>query len=91
MNTLQEAMLHFRRRHNNIKFLVFSDDPEWCKRQSLFEADDVLIMGRDIENKKSVKGNALFGYLLNIIYFSLRSTLIHLSKRTKPLLKLFAY
>ena len=60
MNTLQEAMLHFRRRHNNIKFLVFSDDPDWCTQQSLFEADDVLIMGRDMENKKSVKGNDLY-------------------------------
>ena len=52
-------MLHFRKRHNNIKFLVFSDDPDWCTQQSLFEADDVLIMGRELENKKSVKGNDL--------------------------------
>ena len=90
MNTLQEAMLHFRRRHNNIKFLVFSDDPDWCTRQSLFEADDVLIMGRDREHKKSVKGNNLkfrelegipnLFYILHVrvllsdIYFSLRSS-----------------
>ena len=50
-------MLHFRRRHDNVKFLVFSDDPAWCGRQSLFATEDVLIVGRDTENKKSAKGN----------------------------------
>ena len=49
-------MLHFRRRHDNVKFLVFSDDPPWCGRQSLFATEDVLIVGRDAENKKSAKG-----------------------------------
>ena len=53
---LQEAMLHFRRRHDNVKFLVFSEDPAWCGRQSLLATEDVLIVGRDTENKKSAKG-----------------------------------
>ena len=54
-------MLHFRRRHDNVKFLVFSDDPAWCGRQSLLATEDVLIVGRNTENKKSAKGTVSMG------------------------------
>ena len=51
------------RRHENVKFLVFSDDPDWCRKQSLFAAEDVHIVERDAESGKSAKGHSFIVHL----------------------------
>ena len=40
----QKAFQHFRRKYSNVKFLVFSDNPNWCRRQSLLTSEDVHIV-----------------------------------------------
>ena len=46
-----DALEYFRRKWEKISFLVFCDNPGWCKGQSLFETKDVLIMERDPNSK----------------------------------------
>ena len=40
-------MQHFREKWANVTFLVFSDNPVWCKQQSLFVGEDVQVYGSD--------------------------------------------
>ena len=40
----QKALQHFFEKWNCVKFLVFSDKPSWCREQSLFDDEHIIIM-----------------------------------------------
>ena len=52
----QKAFQHFRRKYDNVKFLVFSDNPNWCRRQSLLASEDVHIVEGAAEIDKRLIG-----------------------------------
>ena len=48
-----KALQHFFEKWNCVKFLVFSDKPSWCREQSLFDNEHIIIM--DWHNRTSVE------------------------------------
>ena len=50
-NYFLDALQYFRRKWEKVNFLVFCDNPGWCKSQSLFATKDVLIMEQDPNSK----------------------------------------
>eukprot|EP00939_MAST-03C_sp_MAST-3C-sp1_P002910 g2910.t1 len=38
------VLSHFRTKYSNAQFVVASDDPTWCSKQSFFVADDVRVV-----------------------------------------------
>ena len=53
----QKAMRHFREKWDNVTFLVFSDNPVWCKQQSLFAGNDVQVKERGPRDSTAEKNN----------------------------------
>ena len=53
----QNAMQHFRKKWANVTFLVFSDNPVWCKQQSLFIGEDVQVKERGSGDSTAEKNN----------------------------------
>ena len=39
-----KAMQYFRSKWKKVKFLIMSDNPKWCKQQSLFDTKDTFVM-----------------------------------------------
>ena len=63
----QRAMIHFRDKWDNVTFLVFSDNLQWCRRQSLFEVDDVYVMnGHSTVTQDFAMMSACNGVILSI-------------------------
>ena len=51
------AMQYFFEKWGSVKFLVFSDNPSWCKKQSLFNSENIYIMDVVKKNDTSVKND----------------------------------
>ena len=45
-----KAMQYFLEKWGSVKFLVFSDNPTWCKKQSLFASENIYILEGGEEN-----------------------------------------
>ena len=53
----RKAMQYFLEKWGRVKFLVFSDNTTWCKKQSLFDSENIYIMDVVLKNDTSVKND----------------------------------